>query len=205
MATTALAPPPISAPAPLRGDTERESSYLQYLPAIYREDGFLRRFLLIFEDILGPLQRLVDNLPYYCDPATAPSSFLPWLATWVDMDLGHRLSTAQQRELVQAAAYLHRQRGTRAGLKRYVKICTGVEPLVIENSSGLRLGPDARLGWNACLGRPLPYTIAITLPCQNPDAIDTAMVEAVTADYKPAHIGYTLKVVQRRDGTTAME
>ena len=61
--------------------------YLKYLPAIYSEDEFFGRFLMIFESVLGPVEEMVDNLAYYFDPGTSPEELLPWLASWMEVEM----------------------------------------------------------------------------------------------------------------------
>jgi len=39
-------------------------------------DEFIGRFLLIFENILKPIEKMVDNLAFYLDPLTSPAALL---------------------------------------------------------------------------------------------------------------------------------
>ncbi|MCI0869833.1 MAG: hypothetical protein J4O08_08955, partial [Chloroflexi bacterium] len=59
-----------------RASLKQRSSYLKYLPAIYADSDFMGRFLMIFESVLGPIQNVVDNIPYYLDPKLAPQEAL---------------------------------------------------------------------------------------------------------------------------------
>ncbi len=54
-----------------------KSSYLEYLPALFRDDEFMGQFLLIFESILKPVENTVDNLPLYFDSLMTPEPSLP--------------------------------------------------------------------------------------------------------------------------------
>ncbi len=54
------------------GVTAHRSTYLDYLPGIYHDSDFLGRFLLIFEHILSPIDRTIENIPDYFDPELAP-------------------------------------------------------------------------------------------------------------------------------------
>src|SRR5204862_3065515 len=60
-------------------EDEPDSLYLYNLPDIFQENDFLRRFLLIFEDIWEPLEQRQDHTAMYLEPRTCPASFLPWL------------------------------------------------------------------------------------------------------------------------------
>ena len=92
------------------------SSYLNYLPGIYRESHFLGRFLLIFESILGPIERTVDNLPYYFDPELTPPECVAWLGSWLGLVLDERWPEERRRGLIGSAVELYQWRGTRRGL-----------------------------------------------------------------------------------------
>src|SRR4051812_44500424 len=65
-------PPRWNSARPRPGAAPRRSRLLDSLPAIFAEDPFAARFVRIFEDMLDPIEQLVENLPYYFDPPTAP-------------------------------------------------------------------------------------------------------------------------------------
>ncbi len=178
-----------------RSNGMEPSRYLDYLPAVFRQDEFMGRFLLIFESILAPLERVVDELPLYTDPAVCPAEMLGYLARWVALEPDERLPEARLRRLIASAAEVHRWRGTRRGLKVYLQALTGVEPLITENTDGTRLGRDCRLGLNTRLGRPVPHCVAVTLPVDGQEPPDRAEVEALLEAEKPAHAVYLLNIV----------
>ena len=49
------------------------SRYLGYLPIIFHDTDFLRRYLLIFESIWEPLENRETHIDMYVDPRTAPN------------------------------------------------------------------------------------------------------------------------------------
>lgn len=171
-----------------------ESSYLQYLPAPFQRDAFMARFLLIFESILGPIERTIDNVPYYLDPRMAPETLLPWLASWVGLELDENWPLAQQRQLVLWAATLHRWRGTRRALREHLRLYTGHAPLIVENFDGMRLGQDAVFGLNSRIGTPAApqHWITVTVLSEHPDELDEGILRSIIELEKPAHVGYTL-------------
>src|SRR3990172_1685492 len=129
-----------------RNGSKSQNRYLEFLPALYRDDEFMGRFLLIFESILGPIENTVDSLQVYLDPRLIPEPLLPWLASWVDAVLDDSWSVERRRELVRQAADLYRWRGTRRGLSEYLRIYTGVVPDISEHVPGMRLDRETRLG-----------------------------------------------------------
>ena len=103
----------------LRAYFDRDS-YLEYLPAVYREDehgaAFLGRFLAAFETVFGDVEATLDASGRYFDPAGAPTDGLGWLAEWVGVDAEAGWPEAAARDLIARAPDLHRRRGTPAGL-----------------------------------------------------------------------------------------
>jgi phage tail-like protein len=176
---------------------ERYSSYLQYLPAFYREDDFTGRFLNIFEDILKPIEGIVDDLAFYFDPGTAPQSFLPWLASWVGLVLDERWPEARRRQLIKSVVELYRWRGTKRGLSEYLRIYTGVVPQITEPvvRPKAKLDAGTKLGAGAYLGGGEPFTFDVTIAAKDLAEVDIDAVRAIIESQKPAHTTYTLKVL----------
>jgi phage tail-like protein len=162
------------------------SSYLQYLPPCYQEDDFLGRFLLIFESIIDPLERCIDQIPLYFDPRMTPESFLNWLASWVNIALNEKWSIEQRRSLIRAAAELYRWRGTRRGLSEYLQLYTGVKPIIVEPEQA---HPDDH--------EPLPpHVFRVILNVPDLEEIDPEIVQAIIEAEKPAHTAYILEIHQ---------
>ncbi len=176
-------------------DLTSRSSYLKYLPALYSESDFMGRFLMIFESVLGPIEGMIDNLAYYFDPYTTPEELLPWLASWMKLGLDERMPVPLRRELVKSAAQLFQWRGTRRGLREYLRLATGVEPEITEDFGGIVLGEQSMLGRTTVLGDGNPHTFTVTFAVEDPDSLDLDRVRAIIDMEKPAHTGYSLKVV----------
>jgi|DewCreStandDraft_2_1066082.scaffolds.fasta_scaffold00246_26 phage tail-like protein len=170
------------------------SSLLAYLPQPYQDDPFLERFLSIPESIFRQIEGILDALPYYFDPRTAPEAFLPWLAGWVGQELDENWPIAKRRALVAGAVSLYRRRGTRSSMREHLRLYTGRAPLIVENFDGMRLGQDAALGLNTRLGRPQPNCIAITVLAGPDEPLDERILRRIIANEKPAWAGYTLEV-----------
>lgn len=172
------------------------SRLLDYLPAIYSADPFVGRFLRIFEDVLDPVQEMVDNQPYFFDPMTAPVEILNYMALWVDIDEGDDWSLDKRRALVDAAAGLYRQKGTKAGIKKHLGIYAGGLVLVLERTQGFRLDHDARLGLNTVIGEDRHHVFNVTVVVPNPDELDMDTLRAIIEADKPVDTSYVLRVVK---------
>ncbi len=157
---------------------EMDSTFLRYLPDIFQENDFLKRFLHIFEYIWEPLEQRQDLIAMYFDPRTCPASFLPWLASWLGLSFHEHWPEARHRHLLAQAMELYSWRGTNYGLKRMIEVCTGLTPVITESPS-----------------QPFVFTIRITLPPGSSDeTFDRDLIEELIQAHKPAHAGYLLEV-----------
>ncbi len=173
--------------------TERKSSYLQYLPAIYRDDALMGQLLLIFESIMMPIEHIVDNISSYFAPEVTTGPFLKWLASWLGLSLDPDWPEERRRELVKSAAELYRWRGTRWGLSEYIRIYTGIEPEIIEYEPGMTLDIGTKLGSGTQLGSGAALChFTIVLPVDKDKKIDDTKVRTIIESQKPAHSTYSL-------------
>lgn len=171
------APQPVK-PASKPSADSSDSTYLRYLPDIFQENDFLRRFLHIFEDIWEPLEQRQDHIEMYFDPLTCPVSFLPWLASWLDFPLNMYWPEAQYRRVLAQAMELYRWRGTQYGLVRMIELFTGLTPEITESPSD-----------------PFVFHICITLSAgSSGESFDQGLIEELIQTHKPAHAGYLLEV-----------
>ena len=155
------------------------------------------RFLMIFESILGPIEGVLDNISHYFDAGTAPRELLPWLASWVNLALDETWPLERRRELVGSAVELFRDRGTRRGLREYLRVYSGVEPRITEDFGGISLAGQARLGLNTVLGAGRPHTFSVTLELDDPESVNLEQLKAIIEAEKPAHSAYTLEILPK--------
>jgi phage tail-like protein len=173
---------------------ESEPEFLaKYMPAIFRQDPFMQRLLRMFDEMLRPLLETVDAVDCYFDPLMTPPAFVEWLASWVGEELSPSWPDRSRRALVSEAAWIHRARGTQAGIKRAVELVAGCEALVIDNTEGLRLDEDGRLGVNTALQASNQNRINIVLRGSATD-IDLEAVNDVVRKLKPAHCVFSVEL-----------
>lgn len=194
------------------------SHYLEYLPGIYRDNKFMWQFLHIndaeqhlkiidigqylniFEDIMRPLENTIDNLSLYFDPMMTPESFIPWLASWLDLIPDPSWTVKKRRELIKSAAMIHRLRGTKRGLSEYLRIYTGSVPEISEAVQGMKLDSDTRLGINTILGSPgSANSFTVTLEIDGNNEVDIDTVRSIIDSQKPAHTVYTLHIKKHEE------
>lgn len=104
----------------LRAFWPRQSS-LQYLPELYRDDpqsaAFLEQLLSVFGTVFTDIEREIETVTEYFDPAAVPTESLPWLAEWIGSDTPVDWPPAATRELLSSAPERYAKRGTRDGLR----------------------------------------------------------------------------------------
>jgi phage tail-like protein len=112
------------------------STYLDHLPAIYREDttadAFLPRFLALAESVFGEVEDEIHGLGRLLDPAAAPAPFLAQLARWLALRPSAAWDEAELRTAVAAAYAEAAARGTAAGLRAALRRFVGVDALIEE-------------------------------------------------------------------------
>jgi phage tail-like protein len=183
----------------VNGKALLKSNYIQYLPALYRDDEFMGQFLLIFESVMKPLENSVNNLELYLDPQMTPESLLTWLGSWVGLALDPTLPLERRRELVKRSAELYRWRGTRHGLFEYLRIYTGTVPEISEYIPGMQLDSGTKLGIETKLGSSgKGHHFTVTLYLDENHTVSTDAVKAIIDSQKPAQAVYTLDI--RRNG-----
>jgi phage tail-like protein len=110
-------------------------SYLRYLPAVYQEESaskdLLERFLSIFESALHDSEETISWLPMYFDPMATQAEFVPWLASWLSLDL-YELLGDKNREFILRAVEFYKQKGTVSGIAALVSFLTGKKCCVKE-------------------------------------------------------------------------
>lgn len=156
---------------------------LNYLPDIYSEADdasgalFMDGFLRVLDSIWAPLERQIDQLYAYFDPALTPREFLPWLGTWVDLVLDENWPEARRRILIARAAELYRRRGTASALRDYLEIYTGICPEIREDES-----------------KPFYFTVRFRGPL--PASVSQERIRRIIEQEKPAHTNYSLVLEQ---------
>ncbi|RMF02648.1 MAG: DUF2313 domain-containing protein [Chloroflexi bacterium] len=186
-------------------NVEPKGGYLRYLPELYEQDEFMGRFLMLFESFWSPIDTQIDSIANYFDPRLTPARFLPWLASWLDLELDESWPEEGVRQLIRWAIALHRSRGTRWGLLKYLELYTGQTAEIVEQrAENFILGADSRLGPGIALGHGnVPHTFTVTLrlpPVQAStkqeqkrlEDVRRQTIEAIIERQKPAHTVYTL-------------
>ncbi|MBN1643169.1 MAG: FHA domain-containing protein [Anaerolineae bacterium] len=169
------AAPVTGAPRAWVGMSFDRSRWLQYLPYIYSEHPFLGRYLLLFEDLFGPMDQAIAHFYLYLDPRTAPESFLSVLAGWLGLVLDDRWPAERRRAILRSAVEMYDYRGTKKGMIQLLEASTGGRVTIEENSQG-------------------PHSFRVTITTGDEGLVDEAIVRYLIDTNKPAHTVYQLEI-----------
>jgi phage tail-like protein len=110
---------------------------LRRLPKTFSRDervaSFLLRYLSLFDGTLVDLEGRADARDILLDPYATPEEMLPWLASFLGLALDERWPTAARRQLIDEIPVLWRERGTVAGLSRFLELYLGRAPVLVEH------------------------------------------------------------------------
>lgn len=189
--------------------------WVKYLPAIYdRNDAMgrnvIRELLFIFEHMFDSVGGYIDFEWQYFDPQFAPPEFLEWIAQWTAFTLEYEWPVEKKRALVRRAVDLYRIRGTKRGLALFLKLFTGHEPDIDENTwpfkgfrieaegaeSGARIAIDSVILPPVDLARCFVVTMPIKFEQVTPELI--IRIHRIISLEKPAHTHYHLKFIEEQ-------
>ncbi|MFN2608118.1 MAG: phage tail protein [Acidimicrobiales bacterium] len=113
------------------------ATLVDQLPAALADDGFLRRFLGIFDELNETVQLGVDGIEHLADPTVAPPELVRWLGGWLAVEsIDPSSPELRQRARVMALGRLLWWRGTAAGLCGLLELLTG-GPADVVDSGGV--------------------------------------------------------------------
>lgn len=167
----------------------------QLLPLIFqrtlRGGSPLSAILDVMETLHAPNEALLRDIASFFNPYETRDDFVAYLAGWVDLkwvltstgqmdDASPAVSTGlgRLRELIAAAAYLSKWRGTRKGLESFLNIATGCEHFQIDEHPSDDRGQDR------------PFHIRVKAPA--PTRRHRELIQRIIEREKPAYVTYDL-------------
>ena len=191
--------------------------YLEHLPAIYRRSDAIGRNLVrdvcwLFEHMFDSVSGNLDDGWRFYDPHVSPVDFLDWLAQWTAFTLDLDWPEPEKRALIKRAVDLYRIRGTKRGLILFLKLFTGHEPDIAENTwpfKGFRTEGEgaedgARIGLDSVVLPPvdLAHCFVVTMPIKYETVTPEMVIRIhhIIQTEKPAHTHYYLQFAEdKRD------
>jgi phage tail-like protein len=186
--------------------------YLEHLPAIYRRSdavgrNVVRDMCFLFEHMFGSIERTLEQGHAFYDPHECPTEFLTWLAGWTAFVVDLEWPESKKRALIKRAVDLYRIRGTRRALALFLKLFTGHEPDIEENTwpfKGFRVETEARIGLDSVILPPvnLAHSFVVTMPIkfeavkEKPEEI--VRIHQIIQMEKPAHTHYYLRFAEEK-------
>jgi phage tail-like protein len=189
--------------------------YLEHLPAIYRRSdavgrNLVREVCFVFEHMFDSVElNLNDGWRFY-DPHVTPADFLNWLSGWTAFSVDLDWPEPEKRALIRRAVDLYRIRGTKRGLSLFLRLFTGHEPDIEENTwpfRGFRVEAEgaevgARVGLDSVIMPPvdLAHCFIVTMPVKY-ETVTSEMViriHQIIQMEKPAHTQYYLRFAEEK-------
>lgn len=171
--------------------------FIRLLPGVFQRGAPsgspLFALLQVMEQMYGPGERLLNAIEDTFNPYRTPDAFVPYLASWVDLDRllvenpaayqtgelpPYPAGLGRLRDLIAVAAELSRWRGTARGLTQFLETATGIEGVRIEEQPP---GPD---------GRPTPFHMIVHVPAAG--EAYRALIERLVRMEKPAYMTYQI-------------
>lgn len=114
-----------------------------YLPALYQNDAFTRRFLSVFDSLLMDMEQNIAGLPARLDYRNTDDDMLRYLAGWMCVE-GEGAPREKLVEWIGSALEDYETMYTVEGIRRSVRRLTGREPILIENGAVSPNRPDCQ-------------------------------------------------------------
>jgi len=171
---------------------DRGGWLVDQLPMCFAGDDFLRRFVLLFQELADGLRERIDGVDHALDATVAPPAFVRWMGQWLGVrGIDPTLPAERQRELVFGFGALLVSRGTKAGLRRAVELVTG-QPVLVQDPGRIVREGD-----------PLPAAGPVRIELRTAGGASAADVVAVIRDWLPVAAAAELWIAGRLvwDGT----
>ncbi|MCA4135433.1 phage tail protein [Arthrobacter sp. M4] len=180
---------PDSLPSAVARLDPANSQLFKVLPEVFQvaaqSSTPLQALLAVAEDLQQPVRDTLDHLHTVPDPGRTPTSLVPFLSRWVDLDWltlagpdATGAATAgvpldRQRDLIACAANLSARRGTVGGLTRFLHLATGVPGFAVDAVPGT-------------------FHIVVRVPPAAADQLE--LIRRIVKGIKPAHVTDTVEV-----------
>ena len=113
-----------------------KSSFIDYLPEIYREDSnsFFERYMAVLQSLYEDLEERIEEVPKQLDYESCDKKNLPLFAQWTGLDEnGKKFTPEQLRYLIAHLQTIQSGKGTTDVLQKIISLVYGKQAKVIEN------------------------------------------------------------------------
>jgi len=165
-------------------------TWMRFLPGVYSKNketaDFTERFLSIFQTLYDDREMEIQSSAGLIHPSTAGRALLEELAGWYGMKDLYLWPDENLRELVRRAPLLTQKIGTAEGLREYLHLYLGTEPVIEES-------------------REDPYSFTVLVPEEFIDeTIEFHSLVRVIGHMKPAGMTVRVAPLARKKNTGAV-
>lgn len=188
-----------------------KQTFVDYLPDIYAaEDGFLERYIGIFQKLYLEMEQLIDHLPDFLEPYKMPAEFLEYIGSWIGIANTRQVfNDVQMRKLLLKYGAQGKAKGTKGALIEILEILTGNKPVIVEYFKWQgHVKPDEMADYERLYGSgAYTFTVLLDLAETQIDSEEdfNEKIRWIIEQFKPALALYRVVVLRREaclDGHT---
>ena len=180
-----------------------QSSFVQYLPEIYQQEGrdsFFERYMAVLQSLYEDLEKEVDKIPQYLDYQTTPEENLPLFAEWTGRwNHDGSWSSGQLRYIISHLSRIQNGRGTWAVMEKIIYLITGKHAVVVEHfkwEDWMKSRSTLLEDYHRLFGNDEDTFAVIIDAAETEPEIPEGMLERRLEDYTP--LGMRCKVIYLR-------
>jgi phage tail-like protein len=195
----------------MRADFSPDPLY-EHLPAFYRNTApptdFMRRLTALYGSVLAEIEEEIGAKAAAVDPLSIGEGDLPWLASWLAVDLDPDAPLAVRRQAIVEAFRNDGRRGTPQGFKAAMLVQAGVHVTIDEpladaswfvlpgetSCGGSGASPGAPLGVGTGLGAAEPFGAILGSTAQFEHSHLITDEEAGAPLFEPSAYRFTVRV-----------
>ncbi len=192
----------VDSAAPLELQVARKS-WSRFLPQLYsmanEDNALLQQFLWMFQQIHDKTADTIERVPTLLRPLETDAQYLPWLGSWLALQLETDWTDTQKRQWLRVAPALYNQRGTKSALATLLRMYLGFDAEIRENVwpfEPFRVGVASEIGVSSTILPPLnlAHCFVVHLPVADTHFSNEQIVRIhrVILAEKPAHTMYYL-------------
>jgi len=147
------------------------------------------------------LEQKIARLHVLFNPEETPENFLPWLASWVALDLRADLPRPRRRKLLANIVPLYQIRGTKKYMEKVLQLHLDGDVTVDDSElPRFQVGVHSTLGSDTYVdgGPPYFFRVKVELSASERELeVQAHMAREVIELAKPAHTVYLLEMIRR--------
>jgi len=111
--------------------TLNSKSFIHFLPLLYHDKDFLKRYLFGMQTSILPIDEIIFNISE--EFSAQNSHYINWLSSWFGISYGDIIDEKAKRRVVANAVELYQTRGTKEYYKKLIKALVNIDIEIDDN------------------------------------------------------------------------